>query len=66
MTLTFRTLQRCDRCRSPHRDLCDELRHDLSRVVVQAAEKAAASGRRVPDADLVLDCKSFDWRRSDT
>ncbi len=60
MTVTFRCLERCDRCKSPLRTRCDELRASLSRVVVEHAEAAAKDHCKTLDADLVLDCKSFD------
>ncbi len=63
MTITFRPLPRCDRCTSPHRPACDDLRRRISELVTEEATAAVQEGRRTIDADLVLDCRSYDWRR---
>lgn len=59
--LAFRSVSRCELCERSRDPMCDRVREDSQRLVMELAQLAACSGRTLPEADLVLDCHSF-WR----
>jgi len=59
--LTFRALPRCALCERARDPMCEQVRADAERMTWDLNKLAACSHRRLPDAELVLDCRSF-WR----
>lgn len=61
MTVQFRTIVRCELCE--HRaDLpCMALTAEIDQAVSKLRGRMARHGQTLPDAKVVIDCKSF-WR----
>lgn len=59
--LTVRVLPRCALCERARDPMCERVRADAERMAWEANKLAACSGRRLPDAELVVDCHDF-WR----
>ena len=57
MTITFRILERCDRCET--HTMCAVVRADTEKMVAELEKVAKASGHKTPDGELVFDCATF-------
>ena len=55
--LAFRCVSPCERCVSM--TLCAVIRADCERLVERVTWLATAGAQPLPDAELVLDCRSF-------
>ena len=61
MTIVLRHLQPCRRC--PGLPTCEIVSRELGDALERIEWMAAKAGRKLPDVDLALDCRSFSPHR---
>ena len=61
MTIHYRNIARCELCEHRDSHWCQALNHEMRTTLGLVAERAQRHNGKMPDGEVVMDCKSF-WR----